>query len=173
MALKVCTGFTRKLGLPDYCSVGASCQVEFELDPSLLDDLDTFHEKVRGAYIACCQAVGDELARHKEKQALVDHDAAEPGPARPRSNDSATATNGSGNGTNGRPATEKQLKFIGNLVRSIRGLGSGQLEQLSNQMFGKPIGDITSFEASALIDQLKAVKNGDIDITTALAGTHG
>ena len=171
MALRVSTGFSRKVGQPDYGSVGANCHVEFELDPSLLEDLDTFHQRVQGAFIACHQAVNDELARQQGNQLVVKGNT-ENHQSVPSSGNTHSG-NGHSNGNGGKPATEKQLKFIGNLVRSIRGLGSGQLEQLSNQMFGKPIGHITSFEASALIDQLKAVKSGDIDIAAALAGTHG
>ena len=61
MALKVSTGISKKLGLPDYCSIGATCHVEFELDASLLqNDLESFQAKVHDAYVACCQAVSDE-----------------------------------------------------------------------------------------------------------------
>ena len=42
MALKVSTGFTRKLGQPDYGSIGASCNVEFELDLSYFEPGDAF-----------------------------------------------------------------------------------------------------------------------------------
>jgi hypothetical protein len=64
MALKLNVGVSKKLGLPEYSSIGASCNVEVELDPSLFHgDLAGFHERVRLAYVACHQAVHDELAR--------------------------------------------------------------------------------------------------------------
>jgi hypothetical protein len=64
MAVKLNVGVSKKLGMPEYSSVGASCNVEVELDPSLFQgDLAGFHERVRLAYVACHQAVHDELAR--------------------------------------------------------------------------------------------------------------
>ena len=64
MPLKLNVGVSRKLGLPEYSSVGASCQIEVELDSSLLQfDLDGFHAEVRGAFIAAQQAVNDQLVR--------------------------------------------------------------------------------------------------------------
>ena len=54
----------RKVGMPDYGSVGASCNLELELDSGLLEkDLDGFHARVREVYVAAHQAVHDELAR--------------------------------------------------------------------------------------------------------------
>jgi len=64
MPMKLNVGVSRKVGLPDYGSVGASCNLEMELDAGLLEkDLDGFHARVRGAYVAAHQAVHDELAR--------------------------------------------------------------------------------------------------------------
>ena len=64
MALKLNVGVSRKVGLPDYGSVGASCNLELELDAGLLErDLDAFHARVRDVYVAAHQAVHDELAR--------------------------------------------------------------------------------------------------------------
>ena len=64
MALKLNVGVSRKAGLPAYGSVGASCNLELELDAGLLEhDLDAFHARVRGVYVAAHQAVHDELAR--------------------------------------------------------------------------------------------------------------
>ena len=62
--MKLNVGVSRKVGLPDYGSVGASCNLELEMDSGQLErDLDGFQARVRDAYVAAHQAVHDELAR--------------------------------------------------------------------------------------------------------------
>jgi hypothetical protein len=59
-------GVSRKVGMPDYGSIGASCNLELKIEASLIEkDLDRFrfHSRVRRAYLAAHQAVHDELAR--------------------------------------------------------------------------------------------------------------
>ena len=51
MPIKLNVGVSRKVGLPDYCSVGASCNLELELETALLEkDLEGFHARIRKAY---------------------------------------------------------------------------------------------------------------------------
>ena len=66
MPLRLNVGVSRKIGRPAFPGVGASCQIELdlELDPAILEsDLDGFHPRVRSAYLAAHQAVNDEPAR--------------------------------------------------------------------------------------------------------------
>jgi hypothetical protein len=171
MPLKLNGGISKKVGLPDYGSLGTTCNVEVEVDGRLIfDDLDGFHQKVRQAYVACAQAVNDELARQQpscnqavnQTTTATRADAATP----------TTTTNGNGhrNGTNGGGASPKQLAYANQLAGQIQGLGVRRLEALANKMFGKPIAGLSSLDASGLIDTLKAIKEGRLDLTAALEG---
>jgi hypothetical protein len=170
MPLKLNVGVNKKIGLPDYGSLGTSCHVEVEVDSGLIfDDLDGFQQKVRQAYVACAQAVNDELARQ----------ASTTQPASPTtaaaSNGHAATSNGSGNGhskgTNGGTASQKQLNYANQLAGQIQGLGVRRLEALANKLFSKPIAGLSSLDASSLIDTLKAIKDGRLDLAAALEGT--
>ena len=173
MPMTLSIGLSRKLGLPDYGSLGASCNVSVELDATLLrDDLDGFHAQVRKAYAACRQAVQDELSRHQAVEPSQE-------PTRPPSASAGRTgpQNGNGNG-NGRPtasngngahnASSKQLDYINQLARQIRGLGIRRVESLAQRMFGKPLAGLSSLDASGLIDTLKAAKAGDVDLNGVL-----
>jgi len=173
MPLTLNVGISKKLGLPDYGSVGAICNVTVELDAALLtQDTDGFQRHVRNAYVACAQAVNDELARHKPGA-----DAGSNGQSDRVSSNGGANGNGHGNGSNAAASTngnrshrasEKQIGYVNQLARSIRGLGVRRLETLTGKMFGKPLADLTSLDASSLIDTLKAVKEGRVSLDAAL-----
>ena len=57
MPLTLNVNVSKKIGQPDYGSLGASCRVEVELDAGLITgDLDLFQQRVRQAYAACFEA---------------------------------------------------------------------------------------------------------------------
>jgi hypothetical protein len=60
MPLTLNDALSKKVGLPDYGSLGVCCHVQVELDRTLLSHKqEGFKQKVRQAYSACHQAVED------------------------------------------------------------------------------------------------------------------
>ena len=194
MPLKVNVGLSKKIGLPHYGSLGASCHVEVELDSTLLfADLDGFQEKVKRAYVACHQAVSDEIQRQQvagsfhapagangsangsangNGHAVGDHHA---GNGNGAATNGSTARNGAGqrsaaNNQGPSRASTKQLSYARQLAGKIQGLGYRGLESLVGTMFDKPLADLSSFEASSLIDTLKQVADGSIDLASLQEG---
>jgi hypothetical protein len=162
MPLKLNVGLSKKIGQPDYGSLGATCHVEVELDGALIqNDLDGFHRHVRNAYVACQQAVNDELARHNSTTP----------PRQPNNGNNGHANTPNGvansNGSSYR-ASDKQLNYARRLASQIPDLG--RLELLVDRLFGKAIAELTGFEASSLIDQLKAIKDGSVSVDALDSG---
>jgi hypothetical protein len=160
MTMKINCGLAKKLGLPNYGSISANCGVEFEVEAAVLGDAETFQRHVRNAYTACRDAVVQELTRQQ---------ASEPA--------ASVATNGpAGNGTatqsakpqNGNRASEKQVEYIRQLAKQIPGMGVRRLDTLAQQMYHKPLAELTSFNASGVIDCLKGIQAGEIDLHAAL-----
>jgi hypothetical protein len=171
MPLRLNVGVSRKIGLPEYSSAGASCNVELELESRLLEaDLEAFHDQVRSAYIACHQAVNDELARlqvldaaQAAAQGGSSSSAGQCGPSGNgpgRQNGSGSRTNGASDRTSGgarrgasKPATESQVKAICAIARKQH----ADLRGLLREEYGVDHPeDLSLPEASALIDKLNA-----------------
>jgi hypothetical protein len=167
MPLKLTVGISKKVGQPNYGSLGALCNVEVELDQSLIfDDPDSLQERITQAYAACRQAVQDELAA--QQQATTSAPPANGGAA-PHTTPKRQP-DGPSNGQSGHRASQKQLDYVAQLAEQVHGLGVPRLEALVQQMFAKPLDDLTILDASGLIAWLKQIRAGKIDLGTALGG---
>ena len=145
MPVKLSIGVSRKVGQPNYGSVGAVCQIESELDALTLEfDLDSLHQRIRDSYEICSNAVAAELTRQTEASA-AQLDGVDAGP---KSNGSARNGRRRGN----RPATPAQLRAI----RAIEAETGQDLHEILSQCFSKHrVEDLTVREASHLIDILR------------------
>ena len=163
MPLKLNVGVSRKVGLPDYGSVGATCNIEVELDGSLLKgNLEVFHAQVRHAYGAARQAVQDELARLQAAgtQASTKPSARDavngsgPGDGHARGNGEAVlAGRTTAEGPrSGKPATASQVSAIRSIARQRE---VDLVAILRSEFDVETPEDLTLRQASALIDRLK------------------
>ncbi len=175
--LKLNIGFSRKVGEANYGSRGASVNLEIEVESGLVREPDKLQAKIDYLF---------DLAKKSVDAQLNGNGHSEPAPAASTPNRNGNgmpngnghsngngshptaASNGNGNG-NGHQASEKQMTFVNQLARGIRGLGVRRLESLTGKMFGKPLADLTTLDASALIDTLKAIKEGTVSLDAALS----
>lgn len=143
MPLKLSAGLNKKVGLPNYSSLGAACHVELELDSALLQSPDALQTQVALAYEVCRRAVEAELAREPT----------EPAAANDHSNGHAEAA---------LPATDRQLAYARQLATEIPGIGFRGLEEIVEQRLEKRLSELTLREASRLIERLQKVKAGQM-----------
>jgi len=194
MPLKTNVGVSRKVADNNYGSRGASVNLEVELDSALINDPDRFHERIRQVFRLAQQAIDEELSRQQGNgtPARQSNGTGNGHAAQPAQNGNGHAANGNGAGNNyangngangsgsngngqrngsGRGASEKQMSVAKQLAKAIQGLGIRRLETLVQKMFGKPLAALTSMDASGLIDTLKNIKDGQIDLDSVLEGS--
>jgi len=173
--LKLHAGVSKKVGLPNFSSASASCNIEAELDSTLLNDIEGFQIVVRRAYQSCEQAVRDEIARLTSDgpEAAQSHEVVEVRTS-PAISGARITTNGADTRlTNGavfrdapspRPATASQVKAI----RAIAARRKIDLVGLLRERFGLTTADELGIrQASTLIDELKS------DESTTSTNTNG
>jgi hypothetical protein len=162
MTIKINIGVNKKIGLPEYGSAGGHCNIEIESDNSILDNAKGFLQRVKDAYELARLSVEQELSHHRpgnatsngasQSSSFSQYDK-EPAPRQEyRSN-----ANAAGNSYTSSP---KQQQFIAALVKGVKGLDWRRLEKYCDGKFGKACSQLSSKEASALIEDLKAAKSG-------------
>jgi hypothetical protein len=159
--MKLNVGVSRKVGLPDYGSVGASCNLELELESGLLErDLQAFHDQIRGAYMVAHQAVHDELSRlHALGTGSQDRaqNGGRPKPQRngyDRSKGTFDGRRSSGERPRAvKPATPNQIKAILAISRKQE---TDLAELLRHDYEAERPEELTIRQASELIDLLKS-----------------
>jgi hypothetical protein len=148
MPLKASIGLSKKVGLPDYGSLGASCNLEVELDASVVQDPEAFHERIRRLYTLANQAVVDQLAHANGNG---------------KSNGQQATGNGqsaSGNGSDsGGMASNKQVKYLLDIARQRHQMDLARLSQFCSEQVGvSDVYQLTKNQASAVIDRLSPVR---------------
>jgi len=165
MPLKLNVGFSRKVGEANFGSRGASVHLELEAEMDLVREPEKLHEKIRHLFRLAKASIDDELNGNGQEAPPPHHNRI----TSHLPTDSDAQPNGP-SGRNGHRATEKQHEYLSRLVRQIPGLDSQKLAALAEKMFAKPVAELTSLDASGLIDTLKSIKAGDIDLDSALNG---
>jgi hypothetical protein len=182
MPIRLTVGISKKLGLPRYSSVGASCELELELSSTLMDQgTAVFHEHVRRVYSACREAVEDELTRQQTAAAGDPEDGTYPeearGNGRLQDENARRSDDHAGNGTagdrkgNGRVlplATAQQLEYAYDLAVQIDGMKEGDLDLLSQQVCARPLAELSRADASMLIGTLLELVDGQISLEILL-----
>jgi hypothetical protein len=168
MPLRINAGLTKKIGLPNYGSLGVSCHIECDLDASLSQpDCPSLMQQLRRAYQACALAVHDELNRQRaiELPAAADRPV---GTAREshseRSDDHARRLDAAPQ------ASQRQLVYARQLATRIPGLSAERLDSLAQRMTGQSLEALSAPAASRLIDTLKALRRGELELKSLFNG---
>ncbi len=131
---------SKKIGQPDYGSLGATVGVEVELDSSLVSNPDALIARTRGLFDVARRAVDEELRNGRTST-----------PQPPNGNGTSNAsTNGNGNGQ--RAATASQLRAIRAIAKRL----GHDADAAAVEVVGVHLDDITLPQASQLIDELKS-----------------
>jgi hypothetical protein len=160
MPLNLNVGCSRKVGEANYGSRGASVNLQLELESSLASNTDRLQDHIRRLFSMARASVEEELSGND----------APAGHAQPAQSANAGHQPNGTNGSNGHRASQKQCDYIRQLAGQIHGLGMRRIDAITQQIFSKPMADLTSLDASGLIDILKSIKSGEIELEQVLDG---
>jgi len=158
MPLKTNVGVSRKIADNAFGSRGANVSLEVELDSTLIQEPERFHERIRHVFRLAQQAVDEELARQNASNG--------------QNNGHTAAANGNGNGHhngngNGHTAQRRSggRRATASQARALRAIADRQgldlVAELRNRFGVEQPEDLSISEASSLIDELKSSANGN------------
>ena len=169
MPLKTNIGVSRKVADNNYGSRGASVNLEVELDSTLINDPERFHDRIRQVFRLAQQAIDEELTRQQGNgtASRSTNGATNNQTAQSSQNGGNGAGNNHANGNgangNGRPKPTGR-KATASQVRALHAIASRQgldLAQTLQERFGIDYAeDLGIGQASELIDSLKGSANG-------------
>ena len=163
MTIKINVGVNKKIGLPDYGSAGGHCNIEIEADNSILDDAKHFLQRVKDAYEVARLSVEEELSHHRPGNGVSQSRSFSPPdkePAPQRQEYRQEYQSNSNSGGSSYTSSPKQQQFIAALVKGVKGLDWRTVDRYCDTKFGKVCSQLSSKEASALIEDLKVAKSG-------------
>ena len=166
MTIKINVGVNKKIGLPDYGSAGSHCNIEIEMENSVLNDVEQFSQRVHDACELARMSVEQELAHHRPgaNSSPPRQEPAQRQEYRQQEyrNDHSRSDNNSGG--NRYIASAKQQSFIASLLKGVKGLDWKTLDKYCNSKWGNNTSQLSPKQASELIDDLKAAKEGRKEI---------
>lgn len=148
MTTRLSVGITRKVGQPNYGSACATCQLEIEIDNTLMNDhSDTLTERIRRTFDVCRREVETELLQHASSQPV------EPRTVNGHSNGHVSNSMPKTSQSRSRPATDAQ-------IRAIHAIASKANVRLASELdaefgVGSPQ-SLTLQQASEMIEKLKS-----------------
>ena len=162
MTIKINVGVNKKIGLPDYGSAGSHCNIEIEADNSILDNAEQFLQRVKDAYEVARQSVEEELAHHRPGNATSNATSQSRSTGQSDKEPASRQEYRSNTNSTGNTYTlsPKQQQFIASLVKGIKGLDWRTLDKYCDSKWGKTCSQLSSKEASTLIEDLKNAKSG-------------
>lgn len=151
MAVTLSTNYSKKLGLPGYSSHAFSASVEIEIS-----DVNQVATETARLYGLLQASVDNQIQQTGYLPGNGDHPPAN-GAGNGSSNGNAHRNGGSARGSQAPiwRCTPKQRELILKIIRE-NDLDEPRAEEISQQLLGKPLAELSKSEASQLIDELFA-----------------
>lgn len=158
MSTKINVGLSRKIGQPNFGSLGASCHIDLEIDAQTASlGPEAIQRQILGAFAVCKQAIDAELAKSESQEAFTAAYGFHPVEQTSDSHHQAfkppsNAPSAAASPRQPRPATAAQIKALHTIASRAGLILANELQQqcgLTNPH------QLTIQQASHMIDHLK------------------